>query len=32
MAGIPMIDEIDISQITTGDLLHLRGERLEVGR
>jgi predicted aconitase with swiveling domain len=32
MAGIPMVDQIDISQIRSGDLLHLRGERLEVGR
>jgi len=32
MAGIPMIDRIDITQIETGDLLHLCGERLEVSR
>jgi predicted aconitase with swiveling domain len=32
MAGIPMIDQIDITKIRTGDDLHLRGGRLEVSR
>jgi hypothetical protein len=32
MAGIPMVDQIDITRIETGDVLDLRGGWLEVSR
>jgi hypothetical protein len=31
MAGIPMIDQVDIGQIATGDTVQLRGEHVIVG-
>lgn len=32
IAGIPMVDQIDIGQIHTGDRVRVEGERVEIGR
>ena len=32
IAGIPMVDQIDIDQIHTGDRVRVEGERVEIGR
>lgn len=31
MAGIPMVDLVDISQITTGDVVEINGDKVVIG-